>query len=72
MEEHVDGGSEAIVFRLEAKPIACRWSNRLEFGKLIKRDLLPGENVAGDEACKDIVAAEHTEHADDKELHRPR
>lgn len=35
----------------------------------MRRDLLPGEDVASNEACKDIVAAEHTERADDEELH---
>lgn len=69
VEEHIDGGLEGIVFRLEAKPVACRWSIRLQFRKVVKRDLLPGEDVAGDKACKDIVAAEHTERADDEELH---
>lgn len=69
VEEHIDSGLEGIVFRLETKPIACGWSIRLELLKVIKRDLLPGEDVTGDEARKDIVAAEHTERTDNEELH---
>lgn len=64
---HVDGG---LFFRLEAEPIAFGWSIWLKLVKTVKRDLLPGEDVASDEACRDIVAAEHTECADDEELRK--
>jgi len=70
VKKHVDGGLEGVVFRLEAEPIAFGWSIWLELVKTVRRDLLPGEDVASDEACKDIVAAEHTECADDEELRK--
>ncbi len=37
IEEHVDGGLEGVVFRLEAKPIACGWSIRPRVVKVVKR-----------------------------------
>ena len=37
VEEHVDGRLEGIVFRLEAKPIACGWSIRPRLVKVVKR-----------------------------------
>lgn len=37
IEEHVDGGLEGVVFRLEAKPIACGWSIRPRVMKVVKR-----------------------------------
>ena len=37
IEEHVDGGLEGIIFRLEAKPIADRWSIRPRLVKIVRR-----------------------------------
>ena len=37
VEEHVDGWLEGVVFRLEAKPIACGWSIRPISVKVGKR-----------------------------------
>ena len=37
IEEHVDGGLEGVVFRFEAKPIACGWSVRPRVVKVVKK-----------------------------------
>lgn len=69
-EEHVDSGLEGVIFCFKAEPIAFELSAQLDLLKVVKGHSLPGEDVAGDKARKDIVAAEHAECADDEKLQR--
>lgn len=57
VEGHVDGGLKGVVFCVQAEPIAFGWSSQLELLEVVQRDLLPGGDVASDEARKDIIAA---------------